>query len=181
MTGSASCALALPTARSEEEKSLLLSCGSAGTNNQPRQQSQPGGAAGLEQGWRLHLWSCPSTLTRSLGAQIFLHTLRELVCLKILPSPALKERPLGQAYSSEQLLLDQREVKSALRVSNGKDDPLQGSRSESFAAPVDLQAFSCTSAFHISSEVSEIWKPYITRKEWPSSLLSFYLFNKYGI
>lgn len=74
-----------------------------------------------------------------------------------------------------------REVRSALRVSNGKDDPLQGSRSESFPAPVDLQAFSCTSAFHISSQVSEIWKPYITPKEWPSSLLSFYLFNKYGI
>lgn len=78
------------------------------------------------------------------------------MCLKILPSAALDEPPLGPASPSAQPLLAQREVRSALRVSNGKDDPLQGSGSESFPAPVDLQAFSCTSAFHTSSQVSEI-------------------------
>lgn len=78
------------------------------------------------------------------------------MCLKILPSRAVNGCPLGLASNSNQSVLARREVKSTLRVYNGKDDPLLGSRSESFPAPFDLQAFSCTSAFHISSKVSEI-------------------------
>lgn len=78
------------------------------------------------------------------------------MCLQILPSRAVNERPLGPASYSPQYILAQRGVKSTLRVYNGKDDPLREIRSESFPAAFDLQAFSCTSAFHISSKLSEI-------------------------
>lgn len=98
-----------------------------------------------------------------------------------LPSWVVNEHPLGLASHSNWWIWAWTEVKSTLGVCNGKDDPLLESRSESFPTPFDLQAFSCISAFHISSKVSEIWKSCIMCKEWPCSLLSFYLFNKYGI